>query len=132
MAWGAMTTFRSRSPRRVCGLQERFAVPVPVGAVYGGTGLDLGHTFVEVETLPENDRTRRNITPAARREPSLASEHGSADSAASDEGMERTHHDSGIAAGERGRRVNRPIQDLRQTRDLLPRLLSEQIRLGIN
>jgi hypothetical protein len=35
---------------------------------YGWDDLDLGHDFHEVETLPENDRTRYTISPAARKE----------------------------------------------------------------
>jgi hypothetical protein len=35
---------------------------------YGWTNLDLGHDFHEVETLPENDRIRYTISPAARKE----------------------------------------------------------------
>ena len=35
---------------------------------YGWTDLDLDHDFVEVETLPENDRVRYTISPAARKE----------------------------------------------------------------
>ena len=35
---------------------------------YGWTDLDLGHDFVEVETLPENDRVRYTISPTARKE----------------------------------------------------------------
>ncbi|HNO77158.1 MAG TPA: N-6 DNA methylase [Phycisphaerae bacterium] len=35
---------------------------------YGWQDLDLGHDFHEVETLPENDRVRYTISPAARRE----------------------------------------------------------------
>jgi len=35
---------------------------------YGWTDLALGHDFVEVETLPENDRARYTISPAARKE----------------------------------------------------------------
>jgi len=35
---------------------------------YGWTDLDLGHDFVEVETLPENDRVRYTISPVARKE----------------------------------------------------------------
>jgi len=35
---------------------------------YGWTDLNLGHDFVEVETLPENDRVRHTISPAARKE----------------------------------------------------------------
>ena len=35
---------------------------------YGWADLDLGHDFVDVETLPENDRTRYTITPTARKE----------------------------------------------------------------
>ena len=35
---------------------------------YGWTDLDLGHDFIEVETLPQNDRVRYTISPAARKE----------------------------------------------------------------
>jgi hypothetical protein len=35
---------------------------------YGWTDLNLGHEFVEVETLPDNDRVRHTISPAARKE----------------------------------------------------------------
>lgn len=35
---------------------------------YGWADLDLGHDFVEVETLPENDRVRYTISPTARKE----------------------------------------------------------------
>jgi hypothetical protein len=35
---------------------------------YGWNDLDLGHDFVEVETLPENDRIRYTISPSARKE----------------------------------------------------------------
>lgn len=35
---------------------------------YGWTDLNLGHEFVDVETLPENDRVRYTISPAARKE----------------------------------------------------------------
>ncbi len=35
---------------------------------YGWQALDLGHNFHEVETLPENDRVRYTISPAARKE----------------------------------------------------------------
>lgn len=35
---------------------------------YGWTDLNLDHDFVEVETLPENDRVRYTISPAARKE----------------------------------------------------------------
>ena len=35
---------------------------------YGWQDLDLEHGFHEVETLPENDRVRYTISPAARRE----------------------------------------------------------------
>jgi hypothetical protein len=38
-------------------------------AAYGWTGqVDLGHDFYEVETLPESDRVRYTISPAARKE----------------------------------------------------------------
>ena len=35
---------------------------------YGWSDLDLGHDLHEVETLPENDRLRYTISPAARKE----------------------------------------------------------------
>lgn len=35
---------------------------------YGWSDLDLGHDFIEVETLPENDRVRYTISPTARKE----------------------------------------------------------------
>jgi hypothetical protein len=35
---------------------------------YGWPDLDLGHDFVEVETLPENDRVRYTLSPTARKE----------------------------------------------------------------
>lgn len=35
---------------------------------YGWHDLDLGHDFYEIETLPENDRIRYTISPAARKE----------------------------------------------------------------
>lgn len=35
---------------------------------YGRQSLDLRHDFHEVETLPENDRVRYTIRPAARKE----------------------------------------------------------------
>jgi len=35
---------------------------------YGWTDLDLGHDFIEVETLPENDRVRYTLSPSARKE----------------------------------------------------------------
>src|SRR5258708_14002563 len=35
---------------------------------YDWQSLDLGHNFYEVETLPENDRVRYTISPAARTE----------------------------------------------------------------
>ena len=39
-----------------------------IRAAYGWSDLDLGHDFHEVETLPENDRVRYTISPAARKE----------------------------------------------------------------
>lgn len=35
---------------------------------YGWTDLDLGHGFHDLDYLPENDRTRYTISPAARKE----------------------------------------------------------------
>ena len=37
-------------------------------AAYGWTDLNLAHDFYEVDYLPENDRIRFTISPAARRE----------------------------------------------------------------
>jgi len=39
-----------------------------VRIAYGWDGLDLGHDFFEVETLPEEDRVRYTISPSARKE----------------------------------------------------------------
>jgi hypothetical protein len=44
------------------------ALDAAVLAAYGWSDLDLAHDFYEVDTLPENDRTRYTISPAARRE----------------------------------------------------------------
>ncbi|WP_298233587.1 type IIL restriction-modification enzyme MmeI [uncultured Azohydromonas sp.] len=44
------------------------ALDAAVRDAYGWQDLDLSHDFVEVETLPENDRVRFTISPAARRE----------------------------------------------------------------
>jgi hypothetical protein len=44
------------------------ALDIAVRDAYGWTDLNLGHDFVEVETLPENDRVRYTISPAARKE----------------------------------------------------------------
>ncbi len=44
------------------------ALDLAVRDAYGWQGLDLEHDFHEVETLPENDRVRYSISPAARRE----------------------------------------------------------------
>ena len=41
---------------------------IAIRDAYGWTDLDLGHDFHEVETLPENDRVRYTISPAARKE----------------------------------------------------------------
>ena len=41
---------------------------IAVRDAYGWTDLGLGHDFIEVETLPENDRVRYTISPAARKE----------------------------------------------------------------
>ena len=46
----------------------RHELDLAVRDAYGWTDLDLGHDFVEVETLPENDRVRYTISPAARKE----------------------------------------------------------------
>ena len=37
-------------------------------SAYGWTDITLAHDFYEVDYLPENDRTRYTISPAARRE----------------------------------------------------------------
>jgi hypothetical protein len=44
------------------------ALDTAVRNAYGWQDLGLNHDFVEVETLPENDRVRYTLTPAARRE----------------------------------------------------------------
>jgi hypothetical protein len=41
---------------------------IAIRDAYGWTDLSLGHVFIEVETLPENDRVRYTISPAARKE----------------------------------------------------------------
>lgn len=41
---------------------------IAIRDAYGWTDLNLGHDFHEVETLPENDRVRYTISPAARKE----------------------------------------------------------------
>ncbi len=41
---------------------------VAIRDAYGWSDLNLGHDFIEVETLPENDRIRYTISPAARKE----------------------------------------------------------------
>ena len=46
----------------------RVELDYAVRDAYGWQDLDLEHDFHEVETLPENDRTRYTISPAARRE----------------------------------------------------------------
>ncbi len=44
------------------------ALDLAVRDAYRWQPLDLEHDFHEVETLPENDRVRYTISPAARRE----------------------------------------------------------------
>jgi hypothetical protein len=39
-----------------------------VREAYGWTDVNLGHDFIEVETLPENDRIRYTISPGGRKE----------------------------------------------------------------
>jgi hypothetical protein len=41
---------------------------IAIRDAYGWTDLDLGHDFIEVETLPENDRVRYTLSPGARKE----------------------------------------------------------------
>ncbi len=41
---------------------------IAIRDAYGWTDLDLGHDFIEVETLPENDRVRYTLSPTARKE----------------------------------------------------------------
>ena len=48
--------------------RQHAALDKAVRDAYGWTDLNLGHDFVEVETLPENDRVRYTISPAARKE----------------------------------------------------------------
>jgi len=45
-----------------------FELDTAIGNAYGWHDLNLGHDFIEVETLPENDRVRYTISPAARKE----------------------------------------------------------------
>lgn len=67
----------SKQPREVCvqGLEDLRALrrlhkemDEAVAAAYDWEDLDLGHGFHEVDYLPENDRVRYTISPAARRE----------------------------------------------------------------
>lgn len=44
------------------------ALDTAVRDAYGWQNLPLDHGFVEVETLPENDRTRYTTSPAARKD----------------------------------------------------------------
>jgi hypothetical protein len=44
------------------------ALDTAVRDAYGWQDLPLGHDFYEIETLPENDRVRYTISPAARKE----------------------------------------------------------------
>ena len=44
------------------------ALDIAVRDAYGWQDVDLEHDFHEVETLPENDRVRYTVSPAARRE----------------------------------------------------------------
>ena len=48
--------------------QMHVALDNAVRDTYGWQDLDLEHGFHEVETLPENDRVRYTVSPAARRE----------------------------------------------------------------
>ena len=48
--------------------RQHVALDFAVRDAYGWKDLDLEHDFHEVETLPENDRVRYTISPAARRE----------------------------------------------------------------
>ncbi|VVD31063.1 Eco57I restriction-modification methylase domain-containing protein [Paraburkholderia dioscoreae] len=73
----AMVTKVSKKPEAtaragVDGLLElrrlRVQLDTAVRDAYGWTNLALDHDFVEVETLPENDRVRYTITPSARKE----------------------------------------------------------------
>ncbi|MHB1494815.1 MAG: type IIL restriction-modification enzyme MmeI [Acidithiobacillus sp.] len=41
---------------------------IAIRDAYGWPDLNLGHDFIEVETLPENDRVRYTISPTARKE----------------------------------------------------------------
>ncbi len=45
-----------------------YQLDIAIHDAYGWSDLDLGHDFHEVETLPENDRVRYTISPAARKE----------------------------------------------------------------
>lgn len=73
----ALVAKLSRKPAEVAqagyeGLLElrrlHVSLDTAVRDAYGWRELDLGHDFVEVETLPEKDRVRFTLSPAARRE----------------------------------------------------------------
>lgn len=73
----AMVAKASRKPADVAqagfeGLLElrrlHVALDQAVRDAYGWQDLDLGHGFVEVETLAEKDRVRFTLSPVARRE----------------------------------------------------------------
>lgn len=75
---------------------------------YGWQDLDLGHGFHDVETLPENDRTRYTISPAARKEVLkrlLALNHERATEEAAKQTAEKG------AKKKRGRKTQRAEQD---------------------
>jgi hypothetical protein len=48
--------------------QLHVALDIAVRDAYGWQDLSLDHDFYEVETLPENDRVRYTISPAAHRD----------------------------------------------------------------
>lgn len=48
--------------------QTHTDIDLAIRDAYGWTDLDLGHDFIEVETLPENDRVRYTLSPAVRKE----------------------------------------------------------------
>ena len=98
---------------------------------YGWTDLDLGHDFVEVETLPENDRVRYTISPAARKEVLkrlLAENHRRAAAEAAAAALEAP------AKKARGRKskAEQPIGDLFDTEIAVqpPQAVPAQLRLS--
>ena len=74
--------------------RRHVTLDIAVRDAYGWQDLDLEHNFHEVETLPENDRIRYTISPAARREVLkrlLAENHARTGTEAKDAARRSTH-----------------------------------------